>query len=86
MFEGTQLMTNVQHATQRCDVCGREFPYGPHAYHGQFLKVYGIMAYNTCYAANEDGWAPHLEGGGTAKLEAQGLPLPDRVDGKLPRE
>jgi len=41
----------------------------------------------TCWEANWDGWAPHLEAKVTARLKAKGLPLPARnAKGWLPRD
>ena len=71
----------------RCDLCGRSFQFGPHRYDGKSIRTYRITVCTPCLNANWDGWAPHLEERVTAKLLAEGEPLPQRnAKGWLPRE
>jgi hypothetical protein len=73
--------------TERCDLCGRVFQYGPVAYFGTYVPTYQVMACNKCYAANSDGWAPDLEEAVTRNLKAKRLRIPERnTKGLLPRD
>jgi hypothetical protein len=62
----------------RCDVCRRKFEFGFHQYYGKQIPLYEIAVCNSCWDANWDGWAPHLEERVTAKLKAAGKSLPTR--------
>ncbi|AJZ56505.1 hypothetical protein OI25_7272 [Paraburkholderia fungorum] len=74
-------------ALLNCDACGRSFQFGPHRYDGKAIPTYGITVCTPCWDANWDGWAPHLEKKVTAKLLAEGKPLPSRNSKqRLPRE
>ena len=66
-----------------CGVCGAKFQFGPHVYLGRKSKTYGIMICHSCWQANWDGWAPHLEDNVTAKLKQDGTPLPSRNERDL---
>ena len=70
-----------------CDVCGRPYQHGPHRFEGNKLDLYGgIMCCDTCWKANWDGWAPHLEPKLLKQLQSKGLPVPARNShGWLPR-
>lgn len=71
----------------RCAACSSQFQYGPHSYRGTHLSRYQVTVCESCYKANWDGWAPHLEDAITAKLRENGLPLPSRnAAGLLPRD
>ncbi len=75
------------HALERCDLCGREFPYGPITSLGTYLPTYQVMTCNSCYVANRAGWSPELEERVTRNLKAKGLKLPERnTQGLLPRD
>lgn len=71
----------------KCDVCGRNFQFGPQVYDGHVNQTYKIVVCRQCHDANWDGWASHLEQNVTKNLVAADLPLPRR-NGKalLPRE
>jgi hypothetical protein len=72
---------------EHCDLCGQGFQYGPAAGLGTYVPAYQIMACDRCYAANRDGWAPHLEETVTRSLKAKGLRIPQRnAKGLLPRD
>lgn len=71
---------------QRCDTCGTSYQFGPHVYEGKYIPMYQINVCMTCWDANWDGWAPHLEKKVMANLKAKGLPIPARNEkGWLPR-
>ncbi|MGF6995516.1 hypothetical protein P3T25_003884 [Paraburkholderia sp. GAS32] len=71
---------------RRCDTCGGSFQFGLHRYDGKHIPLYGITVCMTCWEANWDGWAPHLEEKVTAKLRAASAVLPARnAKGWLPR-
>lgn len=70
-----------------CDLCGSQFHYGNHRYDGRYNPTYEIMTCHACHDANWDGWARHMENRVTARLKAQGKPLPARNEkGWLPRD
>ena len=72
---------------ERCDLCGEGFEYGPAAGFGTYVPSYQVMACDRCYAANRDGWAPHLEETVTRNLKAKRLGIPARnAKGLLPRD
>jgi hypothetical protein len=73
--------------TFACDICSRKYLHGLHRYEGHRLKVYGdVMACDSCWQGNHDGWAPHHEPVLLAHLKRQGLPVPARnASGLLPR-
>jgi hypothetical protein len=71
----------------QCFMCDRDFQWGPHIYEGRRIPKYDIDVCNTCYQANWDGWAPHLEKKLIRYLKEKGLPIPERnAKGWLPRE
>lgn len=71
----------------RCDACSSLFQFGPHSYLGTHIPTYQVTVCESCYRANWDGWAPHLEQAITSNLRRQGLELPTRnVAGLLPRD
>jgi hypothetical protein len=72
----------------KCDVCGMPYQQGPHRYDGHKLELYGgIFCCDSCWMANWDGWAPHLEEALIAHLNRKGLPIPKRnARGWLPRD
>lgn len=70
-----------------CSICSNSFQFGPNIYRGQKIKGYEIMVCNTCYAANWDGWAPHLEHKLVEHLGNSQISVPPRnSQGWLPRE
>jgi len=72
---------------EHCDLCGQRFQYGPNGGLGTYVPAYQVMACNSCYAANRDGWALHLEEAVTRSLKAKGLRTPERnTKGLLPRD
>ena len=72
---------------EHCDLCGEEFQHSPAAGRGTYVPSYQVMACDRCYAANRNGWAPHLEETVTRNLKAKGLRIPDRNSrGLLPRD
>ncbi len=71
----------------RCDLCNREFQFGPHRYDGKHILRYQITVCMSCWNGNCDGWAPHLDERLISHLEKKGLPIPERNSkGWLPRE
>lgn len=67
-----------------CDICGNSYQHGPHRHEGHRLHLYGeIMACDSCWRGNHDGWAPHREPILLAHLQRQGLPVPARNDKDL---
>ncbi|OYQ37024.1 hypothetical protein CHU93_00700 [Sandarakinorhabdus cyanobacteriorum] len=72
---------------QSCFCCGASFAFGMNAYHGRHISRYRITVCDTCYMANWDGWAPHLEQKIVAHAQAKGIELPHRNSkGWLPRD
>lgn len=71
-----------------CDVCGNSYQYGPHRYEGHKLHRYGgVMACDTCWQGNHDGWNSRYEAILLDHLNRSGLPIPERNEqGLLPRE
>lgn len=70
-----------------CDVCDRQYQFGPHIYDGHVIKLYRITVCSGCFEGNWDGWAPQYEKRVTANLDAAGEPLPPRnAKGWLPRD
>lgn len=70
-----------------CELCGKEFQYGPHRYDGQFIRRYQLTVCKTCFSGNRDGWAPHLEEKFLAHLKAKHIPAPARnAEGWFPRD
>ncbi|HXN07059.1 MAG TPA: hypothetical protein VN944_08365 [Nitrospiria bacterium] len=72
----------------KCNLCGNEFLFGHGNYEGKPLKLYGnIMACNTCWISNRDGWAPQFEKTLLIELKRFGKKEPKRNEkGLLPRE
>lgn len=56
---------------ERCNVCGKNFQFGPHQYDGRHIPLYEITVCKSCWDAHRDGWAPHLEDRVTAKLKSK---------------
>ncbi len=78
---------SAAHALERCDLCGRQFQYGPVRSFGTYLPAYQLMTCDSCYAANSEGWSPSLEDTVTRNLKAKGLAIPARNGrGLLPRD
>ena len=72
---------------EHCDLCGQGFQYGRTGGLGTYVPAYQVMACNSCYAANWDGWALRLEESVTRSLKAKGLRIPERnTKGLLPRD
>lgn len=72
---------------RRCDLCNKEFQFGPHMYDGKHIPRYQITVCMSCWNGNWDGWAPDLEARLISHLKNKGLPIPERnAKGWLPRE
>jgi hypothetical protein len=70
-----------------CDLCNKEFQFGPHKFDGKHIPRYQITVCKPCWDGNWDGWAPHLEKRLISHIEKNGLPVPERNSkGWLPRE
>lgn len=82
-----KISMSSQPILMKCPTCGFEFQFGPHRYDGKYLRAYQLTVCMSCYRANHDGWAPHLEPSIAAVLTARGLELPARNENDLlPRE
>jgi hypothetical protein len=69
-----------------CFSCGREYQFGPHIYDLRVIPSYKISVCKSCFDANWDGWAPHLQDKLLQHLQAQGIqPPPRNQNGLLPR-
>ncbi len=72
---------------RRCEMCDREYQSAPHRYDGKVIRKLRLEVCATCYAGNEDGWAPHLESRLLDHLKEKGLPVPERnSNGLIPRD
>jgi hypothetical protein len=71
-----------------CALCRNQFQHGPHRYEGHKLQLYGgAFACDSCWTANHDGWAPHIEPKLLDLLKSAGLRAPPRNSrGWLPRD
>ena len=70
-----------------CELCGTPYQMGPGIYEGKTIARYQLSVCGTCYAANWDGWAPHLEPAFIEHLQKKGIPLPERnAGGWYPRD
>ena len=70
-----------------CPLCHTEFQFGPHRYDGKHIPRYDMTVCHTCYSANWDGWAPHLEKFIESHLASKKIPLPSRNSkGWYPRD
>ena len=64
-----------------CDLCQKEFQFGPHKYDGKFISRYQMTVCGGCYKNNWDGWGPAVEGAFLAHLKSKGIPPPKRNQG-----
>ncbi|HGS5202199.1 TPA: hypothetical protein ACMDUI_004560 [Vibrio parahaemolyticus] len=77
------MKTNVHH--EKCDLCNTTFSFGAGAYHGQYIKTYGVLVCDICYKSGVGGWVPHNEIKLIRIAKDKGLPLPARLpNGLLP--
>jgi hypothetical protein len=58
-----------------CDLCRREFQFGPHRYAGRKVVSWDIMICETCDNMNWDGIDPHRHPELMRRLRAEGVPL-----------
>lgn len=76
-----------EHYKKKCQVCSREFDYGPHVYQGRYLPRYQMVACNSCLRAHHDGWGLEAEKCILQHLNQSGIDVPERnAVGLLPTE
>jgi len=63
---------------EKCFFCDSNFAYGPHAYHGEFLKAHQILLCDGCLRGTWGGIGPAFEAKLLRHLEEHNLPVPAR--------
>ncbi len=58
-----------------CELCGREFQFGPHRYAGRKVVSWNIMICETCDQMNHDGLDPHRHPELMRRLQAERVAL-----------
>jgi hypothetical protein len=69
-----------------CKVCNSSFQFGPGVYDGKHIRAYNMTVCKTCWDSNWDGWNPSAEAVILRHLEEQGIDIPQRIDGLIPRQ
>lgn len=70
-----------------CQICGKEYQYGPQRYDGKYIRSYDLNACQSCYAGNRDGWGQRQEKVLLKHIEKKGIAIPERNEkGLIPRD
>src|SRR3979409_607746 len=81
---GEEMREQIWHD---CGLCGRRFQYGPHRYEGHFIPRYKLVACDSCWHGNPDGWGPTTEPRLLSHLKRNWIAVPERNEkGLRPRE
>jgi hypothetical protein len=68
-----------------CDVCGKEYVFGPYSYGLRRNALYDMWICSLCHHRNAEGWSPEFESRLLTNLQALDKPVPRRLpNGLLP--